>query len=332
MALSDFELVETIGKGSFGRVIKVALRKEGSDLNGHIFAMKVIKKPAETATDEIHHAKEERTILEYVQHPLIVGLWAAFQREKHLYLVLDYLPGGDLGHLLMNAGILAEKQARFYAAGTVLALEHLHKHKIIYRDLKPANILLDADGQVCITDFGLSKDIVKGSAVTICGTPEYIAPEILERKGHGRMVDWWSLGILLYDMMCGRPPFEARNNKRLFEKILREDVFIPRFLSWPAQDILRKLLVRNPALRLGINGVDEIRNHAFFRTVQWTQLLQKKVAAPYKPMPPNVRDKEIPAALVEGGKSVPRAGEGIFPGFTFVADDASNVLPAPTTE
>eukprot|EP01102_Stenamoeba_stenopodia_P008101 TRINITY_DN2301_c0_g1_i3.p1 TRINITY_DN2301_c0_g1~~TRINITY_DN2301_c0_g1_i3.p1 ORF type:complete len:296 (-),score=67.21 TRINITY_DN2301_c0_g1_i3:548-1435(-) len=194
----DFELLTVIGKGSFGKVLQV--RKKDT---GKIYAMKVLRKEAIVQRKQVAHTKAEKSILAKIQHPFIVGLHYAFQTEEKLYMVLDFVNGGELFFHLKREGKFSEQRVRIYAAEIACALSHLHSFGIVYRDLKPENILLDSEGHICITDFGLSKEIQSEDTHTFCGTPEYLAPEILKGQGHGTPVDWWSLGTLIYEMLTG---------------------------------------------------------------------------------------------------------------------------------
>ncbi|CAM9251021.1 unnamed protein product, partial [Lampetra fluviatilis] len=188
------------------------------------------------------HTKAERNILEAIRHPFIVELAYAFQTGGKLYLILEYLSGGELFMQLEREGIFMEDTACFYLAEITLALGHLHSHGIIYRDLKPENIMLNHQGHIKLTDFGLCKESIHEGAMThtFCGTIEYMAPEILRRSGHNRSVDWWSLGALMYDMLTGAPPFAAENRKKTIDKILKCKLSLPPYLSQEARDVLKK--------------------------------------------------------------------------------------------
>ena len=330
--MSHFELLKVIGKGSFGKVMMV--RKKDS---GGVYAMKVLSKDAVISRNQLEHTKAERHILEAVQHPFLAGLCFAFQSETKLYLVLEYLNGGELFFHLKKAGRFSEDRARLYAAEIVLALGHLHSLGIIYRDLKPENILLDSEGHVRVTDFGLCKESTwdNSSAKTFCGTPEYLAPEILQAKGHGRAVDWWSLGTLLFEMIVGLPPFYDSNVNVMYRKILSDKLVFPPQMSAHAKDILAKLLDRNPASRLGSGATDmmELTSHPFFASINWQKLRKKEIPAPYKP---TVRDntdvsnfdacftsEEVKDTFVENSHlTEAQKAERKFDNFTFVAPSA----------
>lgn len=282
----DFELLKVLGKGGYGKVFQV--RKVSGKDAGAVFAMKVLKKATIVRNQkDTAHTKAERNILEEVKHPFIVDLHYAFQTGGKLYLILEYLSGGELFMHLEREGIFLEDTASFYLSEIVLALDHLHRQGIIYRDLKPENILLDATGHIKLTDFGLCKEAIQDGAVThtFCGTIEYMAPEILTRTGHGKGVDWWSLGALMFDMLTGAPPFTAENRKKTIEKILRCKLNLPPYLTTDARDLLRKLLKRQSNQRLGTGAEDAelIKRHPFFKHVNWHEVILRKMEPPIKP-------------------------------------------------
>lgn len=278
----DFVLLKVIGKGSYGKVMMVRHKADGN-----IYAMKMLRKENVIKRNQVEHTKTERHVLESISHPFIVQLYFAFQTPKKLYFVMEYCPGGELFFHLARAGRFNEPRARFYASEIVLALEHLHKLDIVYRDLKPENILLDEEGHVRLTDFGLSKEGVQDnfSAKSLCGTPEYLAPEILNRTGHGKAVDWWSLGALIYEMLTGLPPFYTRDREKLFENIRHGDLRYPAFISPVAKSLLMGLFQRDPDRRLGgaPRDAEEIKCHPFFATVNWDRVYQKKEVPPFRP-------------------------------------------------
>lgn len=260
----DFELLTVIGKGSFGKVMQVRKKDDGK-----IYAMKVLRKDTIVARKQVAHTKAEKNILMKIQHPFIVNLNYAFQTKDKLYMILDYINGGELFFHLKKEGRFAEARVKLYAAEIVCALAHLHSLDIVYRDLKPENILLDSEGHICITDFGLSKKLEQeGGTHTFCGTPEYLAPEVLKGHGHGIAVDWWSLGTLLYEMLTGLPPFYAQNVNVMYQKILSGELRFPNYISEEAKSLLEGLLTRDPALRLGTKGGDEVKGHPWFADVQ----------------------------------------------------------------
>jgi len=259
ISIDDFELLCVIGKGSFGKVLQV-MKKD----NKKIFAMKVLRKDTIRARNQVEHTKTERNILQRFRHPFIVELHYAFQTEDKLYMVLDFVNGGELFSHLKREKRFKEERAKLYAAEVLVALGYLHEMDIVYRDLKPENILLGADGHIKVTDFGLSKEQVTDadSTYTFCGTPEYMAPEILMDQGHGKPVDWWSFGILVYEMLTGLPPFYSRNKKEMYFKILKCELRFPQDIGADAKDLIQSLLKREPGQRLGSSDdAEEIKKH-----------------------------------------------------------------------
>lgn len=298
-----------------------------------MFALKVLRKDNIIKRNQVEHTRTERSVLGYVNHPFIVGLKMAFQSKEKLFFVLDYCAGGELFFHLCKVGKFSESRASFYAAEIVLALEYIHQLDIVYRDLKPENVLLDARGHVRLTDFGLSKEGITNSssgANSFCGTPEYLAPEILNRQGHGRAVDWWSLGALLYEMLTGLPPFYCRDRERLFEKIRRGHLEYPRSLSSRAQLLLRGLLTKDPTKRLG-SGEDDaspIKSHLFFHGTNWEKLASGEISPPWDPQINNSADtsqfdEEFTSMPIFSPSSHQPTGFGVTPqdnvfeGFTF---------------
>ena len=286
VSCADFALLRLLGEGSFGKVFQV--RKLDT---GRIYAMKVLRKARVVRSKKgARYLKTERTILEAVRHPFIVQLRYAFQTDGKLYLIMDYLNGGELFYHMSNSGCFSEDLTRFYVAEIVLALTHLHKLGIIYRDLKPENVCLDADGHVVLTDFGLAKEAVKDDleAQSYCGTAEYMAPEIIKRSGHGRAVDWWSLGCLTYEMLTGETPFGAgggRDEKAIRRKVLRHRAKIPSHWSSDAKSLVRGLLDKDYKKRLGSgkNDGESVMSHPFFRSIDWKALGKRQVPPPFKP-------------------------------------------------
>lgn len=282
LTVDDFELLKVVGKGSFGKVMQVKKKDTGK-----IYAMKVLKKQHLVARKQVAHTQTERRVLENIDHPFIVSLRFAFQTASKLYMVLDYFTGGELFFHLKNHGRFSEARAKFYAAEIVLALKCLHDHAIVYRDLKPENVLLDEGGHIRLTDFGLSKESVGVQQLThtFCGTPEYLAPEVIHGTGYGPAVDWWSLGTLLYEMLTGLPPFYNQNLHVMYEKIIRARLTFPSHMSPEGKDLLTKLLDRNPATRLGSAQEDarEVMRHPFFADIDWEGLMNKTVEPPFKP-------------------------------------------------
>ncbi|XP_059443218.1 serine/threonine-protein kinase AtPK2/AtPK19-like [Corylus avellana] len=332
----DFEILRIVGQGAFGKVFQVVRKRASAPNNGErkeegdddgIYAMKVMRKDTIIKKNHVDYMKAERDILTKVVHPFIVQLRYSFQTKSKLYLILDFINGGHLFFHLYRQGIFSEDQARVYTAEIVSAVSHLHKCGIVHRDLKPENILMDADGHVMLTDFGLAKEIDESTrSNSMCGTTEYMAPEILLSKGHNKDADWWSAGILLYEMLTGQPPFTHANRKKLQERIIKEKVKLPPFLTSEAHSLLKGLLQKEPSRRLGSgpSGGDDIKSHKWFQSINWKKLEARELQPKFKPdvsgkdctanfdrcwtaMPPN----DSPAAT-------PTAGEH-FQGYTYVA-------------
>jgi serine/threonine protein kinase len=289
VALGDFHLLQTVGKGGFGKVLLV--QHGDSD---KVYAMKILKKQHVVNTHQIKSTAAEKRILQNVEHPFIVKLRYAFQSPSKLYMVMDYYSGGSLYYHVERNGVFSEPAVQFFAAEITLALGHLHQHGIIYRDLKLENILLDGEGHVALTDFGLSKDQCDDShmAETFCGTPVYVAPEVVERQPYSFSVDWWALGIVMYELMSGRLPFASRDRRRMFHKIVNCPVeFGSAYFSPSAQSIIGDLLIKDPSRRLGCvlgGGSDgkAVQCHKFFAEhgmIDFHKLLRKEMCPPFKP-------------------------------------------------
>ncbi|GAB0094983.1 Ribosomal protein S6 kinase [Sergentomyia squamirostris] len=329
---SQFELLRVLGEGSFGKVFLV--RKIVGKDAGTLYAMKVLKKATLKVKDRVR-STNERNILADVGHAFIVKLHYAFQTPGKLYLILDFLRGGDLFTRLSKEVMFTEEDVKFYLAELALALNHLHSIGIIYRDLKPENILLDQDGHIALTDFGLSKQPLDGSKTySFCGTVEYMAPEVVNRKGHIFAADWWSFGVLMYEMLTGNLPFHGATRQETMNQILKTKLGMPDNLSPEAQSLLRVLFKRNPQNRLGAGpgGIGDIKKHEFFATIDWDALEAKQVRPPF--IPAVSRDDAFYFDTEYTSKS-PRDSPGgpvsasaheIFRGFSFVApgllDDA----------
>uniref|UniRef100_A0A8D2LS08 Ribosomal protein S6 kinase n=1 Tax=Varanus komodoensis TaxID=61221 RepID=A0A8D2LS08_VARKO len=323
---SQFELLKVLGQGSYGKVFLVRKIK-GSDA-GQLYAMKVLKKATLKVRDRVR-SKMERDILAEVNHPFIVKLHYAFQTEGKLYLILDFLRGGDLFTRLSKEVMFTEEDVKFYLAELALALDHLHGLGIIYRDLKPENILLDEEGHIKITDFGLSKEAIDHDkrAYSFCGTIEYMAPEVVNRRGHTQSADWWSFGVLMFEMLTGSLPFQGKDRKETMALILKAKLGMPQFLSIEAQSLLRALFKRNPSNRLGagLDGVEEIKRHPFFATIDWNKLYRKEIKPPFKPAVGRPEDTfhfdpEFTSRTPTDSPGVPPSANAhnLFRGFSFV--------------
>lgn len=330
--LQDFQMLQVIGRGSFGKVVLVG-HKETKKL----YAMKILSKENIVKRKQVEHTRTERRVLGYTTHPFIVGLHFAFQTPQRLYFVLDYCPGGELFYHLSRMKKLPEHMACFYAAEITLALEHLHSLGVVYRDLKPENILLTKDGHIKLADFGLAKEGIRdgvGGTNSLCGTPEYLPPEILDRQGHGTAVDWWNLGMVLYEMLTGLPPWYTNDRKKLFERLRSARLHFPPYVSRRAEALIRQLLNRNPAERLGSKGAHQVKGHLFFEHIDWNRLVKKQITPPFRPCHTAMNDGEAPLNFeaeftrlplpsteahdgVAGRNRYGRADSDTFQGFTY---------------
>lgn len=265
------------GTGTFGRVLLVKLRG-ASAKSQNCFAMKVLRKSEIVRLRQVEHVNAERYILSRVRHPFIVDLYATFQDSMNIYMLLSYVPGGELFTHLRRAQRFTPDVTRFYLATIILALRYLHSFNIIYRDLKPENLLLDAHGYVRLTDFGFAK-IVDDRTWTLCGTPEYLAPEIIQSDGHGKAADWWACGILAYEMMVGYPPFFDETAYGIYEKILKGRIHWPRDLDPLSRELIKDFLHPDRSKRLGnlIGGAQDVLEHKWFRGVDWEALERREI-------------------------------------------------------
>ncbi|XP_075257299.1 calcium-independent protein kinase C-like [Convolutriloba macropyga] len=330
----DFTFIKVLGKGSFGKVLLAELKINPEE----VFAVKVLKKESIVADDDVECTMTEKRVLVLAsQHPFLTGLHSCFQTPDRLFFVMEYVNGGDLMFHIQRARKFDEPRAKFYAAEVTLALMFLHSHGVIYRDLKLDNILLDSGGHCKLADFGMCKEGVKDGRLTstFCGTPDYIAPEILQELDYGASVDWWALGVLMYEMMAGQPPFEADNEDDLFESILHDDVLYPVWLSKEAVSILKQLMTKNPGKRLGCvatqGGENAIKAHPFFRDINWEDLLRRAVRPPFKPKLKTKRDvtnfdqdftREEPTLSPVEHKVVESINQEEFCGFSYTNPNA----------
>jgi len=286
----DFQLVKVLGKGSFGKVMLAELKGTGS-----YFAIKCLKKDVVLEDDDVECTMIERKVLALgTKHPYLCHLFCTFQTESHLFFVMEYLNGGDLMFHIQQSGRFEQDRARFYAAEIVSGLKFLHKKGIVYRDLKLDNILLDYEGHVRIADFGMCKlqIYLDRTADTFCGTPDYMAPEIIKGLKYNQCVDWWSFGVLLYEMVVGQSPFNGCDEDELFWCICNEQAYYPRFLAKETKAILVLLLEKDPAKRLGTPGciAGEICDHPFFKSISWERLERKDIEPPFKPKVRHILD------------------------------------------
>ncbi|KIK98827.1 hypothetical protein PAXRUDRAFT_823436 [Paxillus rubicundulus Ve08.2h10] len=283
LKLTDFEVRGALGTGTFGRVLLVRLRTATSGSQS-IFAMKVLRKVEVVRLRQVEHVNAERYILSRVRHPFVVDLFATFQDSLNIYMLMSYVPGGELFTHLRRAQKFTPDVTRFYLANIILALKYLHSFNIIYRDLKPENLLLDSRGYLRLTDFGFAK-IVDDRTWTLCGTPEYLAPEIIQSEGHGKAADWWACGILCYEMLVGYPPFFHETAYGIYEKILRGHIQWPRTMDRLSKELIMEFLKPDRTKRLGnmIGGPQDVLDHPWFRGVDWDALERCEIKAPIVP-------------------------------------------------
>ncbi|XP_059224488.1 serine/threonine-protein kinase N isoform X5 [Stomoxys calcitrans] len=291
LSMDNFRMLSVLGRGHFGKVILCQLRT-----NNQYYAIKALKKGDIIARDEVESLLSEKRIFEVanaMRHPFLVNLYACFQTEQHVCFVMEYAAGGDL-MMHIHTDVFTEPRAVFYAACVVLGLQYLHENKIIYRDLKLDNLLLDTDGYVKIADFGLCKEGMGfgDRTGTFCGTPEFLAPEVLTETSYTRAVDWWGLGVLIFEMLVGESPFPGDDEEEVFDSIVNDEVRYPRFLSLEAIAIMRRLLRKNPERRLGSSERDaeDVKKQAFFRSIVWDDLLLRKVKPPFVPTIDHLED------------------------------------------
>ncbi|CAM8910528.1 hypothetical protein QQ045_031460 [Rhodiola kirilowii] len=324
VSLDDFEVLRIVGQGAFGRVYQV--RKKGTS---DIYAMKVMRKDRIMEKNHAGYMKAERDILTKIDHPFIVQLRYSFQTKYRLYLVLDFVNGGHLFFQLYHHGLFREDLARIYAAEIVSAVSHLHANGIMHRDLKPENILLDADGHAMLTDFGLAKQFDENTrSNSMCGTTEYMAPEIVLGKGHDNSADWWSVGILLFEMLTGKPPFLGNRNK-IQQRIVKEKIKLPTFLTGDAHSLLKGLLNKDASKRLGSGptGSNEIKSHKWFKPINWKKLDAREIQPSFRPEVSgqqciaNFEKKWTDMAILDSPVASPN--ENPFVGFTYVKPSGS---------
>ncbi|XP_042476669.1 serine/threonine-protein kinase AtPK2/AtPK19-like [Macadamia integrifolia] len=322
LGLEDFEIMKVVGQGAFGKVFQV--RKKGTS---EIYAMKVMRKDKIMEKNHAEYMKAERDILTKVDHPYIVQLRYSFQTKYRLYLVLDFVNGGHLFFQLYHHGLFREDLACIYTAEIVSAVSHLHANGIMHRDLKPENILLDADGHAMLTDFGLAKQFGENTrSNSMCGTVEYMAPEIVLGKGHHKAADWWSVGILLFEMLTGKPPFIGGNREKIQQKIIRDKIKLPGFLSSEAHSLLKGLLQKEESRRLGSRpgGSEEIKQHKWFKPINWKKLEERKIQPSFRPEVAgkhciaNFEEKWTNMQLLDSPAASPNTNDCPFKGFTYV--------------
>mmetsp|Transcript_54283 Transcript_54283/g.168042 ORF Transcript_54283/g.168042 Transcript_54283/m.168042 type:complete len:327 (+) Transcript_54283:128-1108(+) len=279
--LADFAMVRTLGCGSFGRV-KYAKYKQ----NDKYYAVKFMKKQEIIKLKQVDHINNEKRLMAQIDYPFIVNMFGHAKDDRYVYIVMECIGGGELFVHLRRARKFSDEQSKFYAALTAAAFAHIHSKNIIHRDLKPENILMCQNGYSKLTDFGFAKIIEPGTRTyTLCGTPEYLAPEIIQSKGHGRAVDWWALGILLFEMLAGYPPFYDENPFGIYQKVLAGRIEFPRHFDVKAKDLIKRLLVQDRAKRYGClkAGAEDLKRHKWYKGMDWDLLLNRTITPPFVP-------------------------------------------------
>ena len=318
--INDFVILKLIGQGSFAKVFLVRYKK-----NCKIYAMKCLDKQLIKQNKQQHHTITEWYLMKKYNHPFIVNLYFSFQDTERLYFIMDFAQGGELYFHLHNNKIFESERVKFYVIEIVIVIEYLHKNDIIYRDLKPENVLIDKMGHIKLTDFGLSKMLnveeaianknrsKNSKAFTICGTPQYLAPEILKEKGYDESVDWFSLGCLMYEMLTGTSPFKLRKSKKFDFTLFEDPVSYPSFLTEDEKNLIMNLIVIEPKYRLGYgkDGADKIKKHNYFKDVDWDLYAQKKITPPFIPQLSGEEDvKYIDKCFTEDSLSLSDSDEG----------------------
>jgi len=332
LTYNDFIPIKLLGRGSFGQVILSRLK-----INNKLYAMKILDKSLLKVKKQELHTKAERDLMVKIHCPFIVNIKSAFQDEKYLYIVSDFMQGGDMYYHLHQARKFDFNLTQFYISEIILALEYLHKNNMVYRDLKPENILLDSKGHIKLADFGLSKMLnsSKDKAFTVCGTLQYLAPEMFTNQGYDKNVDWWALGCLIYEMLTGKLPFPIKRGMSLNNEIYKSKIQYPRFLDQDARDLISKLLEVDPKKRLGSGkgGVEKIKKHPFFEEINWKDFWDKKIIPPFKPdledeLDLKYFDSQFTDEPLESFTKNPRSREVSYEynNFTYVTESVKNEL------
>ena len=297
---STFEYIKVLGKGAYSIVTLV--RKKDT---GILYAMKSIEKQRVLQEITVNQILSEKIILSSIDHPFICKMFWAFQSRRKLHIVMEYYPGGELYHHLKRVRKFSEDHAKFYFAEVLMSLKYLHEKDIAYRDLKPENIVIDIDGHVRLTDFGLSKMDMRDESRSFCGSPEYMSPDMLRNQGHSKMVDLYCIGVLLFELLTGHPPFYDRDKNEMYLKILNCNLVVPDFVSDQAKDIMLKLLDKNPKTRIGSQGgIEDVMRHPWLRDVDFGKLMEKKVQPPFVP--------DLYGSNIGGGYSGIKVDQGFF--------------------
>ena len=335
LTFHDFIKLKVLGKGSFGEVLLVKLKA-----NNKYYAMKILIKKQVKLRHQEAHTKAERDLMVKINCPFIVNIKFAFQDEYKLYIITEFMQGGEMFFHLHKEKKFSNEKARFYIIEIILAIEFLHKHNMLYRDLKPENIMVDSNGHIKLTDFGLSKMFTKTKekAFTICGTPQYLAPEILSDDGYDNSVDWWSLGCVMYEMLVGKAPFKIPKGSYLSADLYKKKISIPEYVTPEAKDLISKLLIPNPKNRLGYgkDGAQKIKDHPYFEGINWKDAWDRKLEPPLVPQLKSETDlsyfdkmftnekiegsnvSEVPSTLVSQAND--------YKGFTYVTNSVTTEL------
>lgn len=286
VVFTELERVKTLGTGAFGRVV---LLKHSKSLK--FYAMKVLEKEKIMKMKQVEHTLYEKRILEAIRFPFTVSMEKSFKDNSYIYFIMPFVPGGEMFTHLRRMGKFEEPLAKFYASQVILALEYLHFCNLVYRDLKPENILIDKHGYLKITDFGFCK-VLQGRTWTLCGTPEYLAPELILSKGYGFSVDWWSFGVLLYEMNAGYPPFYANEPMKTYEKIVAGRYRCPSNFNSDLRELVRNVLQVDITKRFGVmkNGIMDFKNHKWFKGIEWESILNCRTLPPFVPKYRNPSD------------------------------------------
>ncbi|CAF1324610.1 unnamed protein product [Adineta ricciae] len=325
LSLDKFQLIRTLGRGSFGRVVLALLKMDGhSKMEGNKFyAIKIMDKRKLVRYKQLDHTLNERRVLYCLQHPNTVRYFFSFKDNSFIYLSLEYISGrdeqrnfkqmnsmrfnlgGDLFTYLRHTGKFNEKHVKFYAAQIFLVFEYLHHFDVLYRDLKPENILIADNGYLKVTDFGFAKH-VPGRTYTLCGTPDYLPPEIIKHKGYGKSVDWWTFAVLCYEMAAGQPPFSGKDHIQLYEAIVNQRYTCPSSFSNELADLIKKILVIDVTTRLGCmaNGNKDIQNHPFFDSVNFVKIYHQTENSNSVPYKPAKKDPLDPSSLSQAEEPI----------------------------
>ena len=335
LTFHDFIKLKVLGKGSFGEVLLVKLKA-----NNKYYAMKILIKKQVKLRHQEAHTKAERDLMVKINCPFIVSIKFAFQDEYKLYIITEFMQGGEMFFHLHKEKRFSNEKARFYIIEIILAIEFLHKHNMLYRDLKPENIMVDSNGHIKLTDFGLSKMFTKTKekAFTICGTPQYLAPEILSDDGYDNSVDWWSLGCVMYEMLVGKAPFKIPKGSYLSADLYKKKISIPEYVTPEAKDLISKLLIPNPKNRLGYgkDGAQKIKDHPYFEGINWQDAWDRKLEPPLVPQLKSETDlsyfdkmftnEKIEGSNVSEVPSTLLSQANDYKGFTYVTNSVTTEL------